>query len=88
MNTKYRRQLRLQLRRQGFKIYRTKTGAILFAKWLHFYYGCHSWVEKQPAGYITWNKHLQIIINKEIMARGAQKIRERDVKKTIIFKTK
>lgn len=88
MNPQYRRQLRRQLRLQGVKIYRHRGRAVLHARWLHFYYGCHAWVEKQPAGYITWNKHLQRITNKEIMARGAQKIRERDVKKTIIFKTK
>jgi len=43
---------------------------------------------EQPAGYITWNRHLHKSTNKELMARGAQKIRERDIKKTIIYKTK
>lgn len=88
MNANYRRQLRRQLRKQGVKIYRFGTMAILYARWLHFYYGCHAWVEKQPAGYITWNRTLQRNTNKEIMARGAQKIREWDIKKNVIYKTK
>lgn len=86
ISNKERRKLRKQLRFQGFKVYSTRKRAVIKARGMKFFTGQTSWVEKQGAGFIVWNNYLLKRVNKELMARGAQKIRQRDIKKTIIFK--
>jgi hypothetical protein len=81
-----RTKLRQQLRRSGVKIYGFKWRAVFNAIFLGFYQGGIIWVEKHPAGYIVWNKHILKTINKSLMEKGSQKIRERDIKKVIVFK--